>query len=118
MAEVLSPAGRGYGESVRGPPRGDHEDDAPGASRGDEAARAREFGRKLAGRRRELGLSLRAAAGRTQGSLSDTGLYRIEAGLRYPNLRSLEVLADVYGIRIVVEPGHRVGIEPVAPIES
>lgn len=70
-----------------------------------------DLGPALARRRSELGLSLREVSRRSAGALSDTGLYRIEAGLRYPTLRSLQALADVYRVRIVVEPGHRLRLE-------
>jgi transcriptional regulator with XRE-family HTH domain len=64
------------------------------------------IGRDLKRAREQVGLSQRAAAEATGGVLSPAGLSRIEAGARYPTLRTLEALSSALGIRVTVERGR------------
>lgn len=62
------------------------------------------LGEQLRELRLERGLTLKEAARRLEGALSDAGLSRIETGERQPNLTTLEALAQLYDVTIQIGP--------------
>jgi len=62
------------------------------------------LGAQLLRIREHLGLTQREVARRTEGALHAAGLSRIESGDRYPSLRTLETLAAVYEMGVIIGP--------------
>jgi transcriptional regulator with XRE-family HTH domain len=64
------------------------------------------LGEQLRRERERADLSQREVSARTGGVVSSPALSRIEAGDRYPTLRTLEALSRALGVRFVVESGR------------
>lgn len=78
----------------------------------------RDLGATLRARRMELDLTQRDVEHATDARglrITAAALCRIELGARYPTLKTLEVLAGVYRIRLIIEPSIT-RIERIGPV--
>jgi transcriptional regulator with XRE-family HTH domain len=62
-----------------------------------------EIGHVLRAAREGRGMSLREAGRRTGGLITHRGIHRIEVGERSPTVRTVEILARIYGVRISID---------------
>lgn len=69
-----------------------------------------ELGRKLYDIRRQRGLSMRQLSGRSP-DLTSTTISRVETGVRWPNLKTLQALVTVLEIVVTISPDGIIRIE-------